>query len=38
MAGKVAKKRTVKSSNQLVDEFIDEGVLAATPRLEDTEE
>ncbi|GJW78924.1 hypothetical protein Tco_0140606 [Tanacetum coccineum] len=37
-AGKVVKKRTVKSSKQLVDEFIDEGVPAATPRLEDTEE
>ncbi|GKE49171.1 hypothetical protein Tco_1480429, partial [Tanacetum coccineum] len=37
-AGKVVKKRTVKSSNQLVDEFIDEGVPSAKPRLEDTEE
>ncbi|GKE37397.1 hypothetical protein Tco_1460802, partial [Tanacetum coccineum] len=37
-AGKVLKKRTAKSSKQLVDEFIDEGVLAAEPRLEDTEE
>ncbi|GJV55485.1 hypothetical protein Tco_1456490 [Tanacetum coccineum] len=37
-AGKVVKKRTVKSSKQLVDEFIDEGVPAAMPRLEDTEE
>ncbi|GJY80085.1 hypothetical protein Tco_0492836 [Tanacetum coccineum] len=37
-AGKVVKKRTVKSSKQLVDEFIDEGVPAARPRLEDTEE
>ncbi|GJR72047.1 hypothetical protein Tco_0084412 [Tanacetum coccineum] len=37
-AGKVVKKRTVKSSKQLVDEFIDEGVPAAKPRLEDTEE
>ncbi|GJQ96847.1 hypothetical protein Tco_0007986 [Tanacetum coccineum] len=37
-AGKVVKKRTAKSSKQLVDEFIDEGVLAAKPRLEDTEE
>ncbi|GKB19922.1 hypothetical protein Tco_0853845 [Tanacetum coccineum] len=35
-AGKVVKKRTVKSSKQLVDEFIDEGVPAAKPRLEDT--
>ncbi|GKA73637.1 hypothetical protein Tco_0779939, partial [Tanacetum coccineum] len=37
-AGKVVKKRTVKSSKQLVDEFIDEGVPAAKPSLEDTEE
>ncbi|GKE89890.1 hypothetical protein Tco_1567365 [Tanacetum coccineum] len=37
-AGKVVKKRTVKSSKQLVDESIDEGVPAARPRLEDTEE
>ncbi|GKB72652.1 hypothetical protein Tco_0934064 [Tanacetum coccineum] len=36
--GKVVKKRTVKSSKQLVDEFIDEGVPAAKPSLEDTEE
>ncbi|GJV31420.1 hypothetical protein Tco_1391820 [Tanacetum coccineum] len=36
-AGKVVKKRTVKSSKQLVDEFVDEGVLAAKPSLEDTE-
>ncbi|GJR74351.1 hypothetical protein Tco_0086716 [Tanacetum coccineum] len=36
--GKVVKKRTAKSSKQLVDEFIDEGVPAAKPRLEDTEE
>ncbi|GKG36210.1 hypothetical protein Tco_0443888, partial [Tanacetum coccineum] len=36
--GKVVKKRTVKSSKQLVDEFIDEGVPAANPRLEDAEE
>ncbi|GKG64940.1 hypothetical protein Tco_0667572, partial [Tanacetum coccineum] len=28
-AGKVVKKRTVKSSKQLVDEFIDEGVPVA---------
>ncbi|GJR28832.1 hypothetical protein Tco_1105064 [Tanacetum coccineum] len=34
-AGKVVKKRTAKSSKQLVDEFIDEGVPAAKPRLED---
>ncbi|GJW24608.1 hypothetical protein Tco_0038419 [Tanacetum coccineum] len=37
-AGKGVKKRTVKSSKQLVDEFVDEGVPAAKPRLEDTEE
>ncbi|GJT94609.1 hypothetical protein Tco_1090127 [Tanacetum coccineum] len=37
-AGKVVKKRTVKSSKQLVDEFIEEGVPAAKPSLEDTEE
>ncbi|GJZ22860.1 retrovirus-related pol polyprotein from transposon TNT 1-94 [Tanacetum coccineum] len=37
-AGKVVKKRNVKSSKQLVDEFIDEGVPTAKPRLEDTEE
>ncbi|GKB60271.1 hypothetical protein Tco_0916457 [Tanacetum coccineum] len=37
-AGKVAKKRTVKSSKQLIDEFIDEGVPATKPSLEDTEE
>ncbi|GJS37404.1 hypothetical protein Tco_0535786, partial [Tanacetum coccineum] len=37
-AGKVVKKRTVKSSKQLIDEFIDEGVPAAKPSLEDTEE
>ncbi|GJT38409.1 hypothetical protein Tco_0938274 [Tanacetum coccineum] len=37
-AGKVVKKRTVKSSKQLVDEFVDEGVPAAKPRLEDIEE
>ncbi|GKA82775.1 hypothetical protein Tco_0789523, partial [Tanacetum coccineum] len=37
-AGKVVKKRTVKSSKQLVDEFIDEGVPDAKPRLEDTKE
>ncbi|GKE70468.1 hypothetical protein Tco_1528540, partial [Tanacetum coccineum] len=36
--GKVVKKRTIKSSKQLVDEFIDKGVPAAKPRLEDTEE
>ncbi|GJS33568.1 hypothetical protein Tco_0531950 [Tanacetum coccineum] len=32
-AGKVVKKRTVKSSKQLVDEFIDEGVPTAKPSL-----
>ncbi|GJY49274.1 E-beta-farnesene synthase [Tanacetum coccineum] len=37
-AGKVVKKRTVKRSKQLVDEFIDEGVPAAKPKFEDTEE
>ncbi|GKD31319.1 hypothetical protein Tco_1242097 [Tanacetum coccineum] len=37
-AGKVVKKRTAKSSKQLVDEFIDEGVPTAKPSLEDTEE
>ncbi|GKF76626.1 hypothetical protein Tco_0229096, partial [Tanacetum coccineum] len=37
-AGKGVKKRTVKSSKQLVDEFVDKGVPAAKPRLEDTEE
>ncbi|GKB46803.1 hypothetical protein Tco_0897556 [Tanacetum coccineum] len=37
-AGKVVKKRTIKSSKQLVYEFVDEGVPAAKPSLEDTEE
>ncbi|GJR65242.1 retrovirus-related pol polyprotein from transposon TNT 1-94 [Tanacetum coccineum] len=37
-AGKVGKKRTVKSSKQLIDEFVDEGVPATKPSLEDTEE
>ncbi|GJW62605.1 hypothetical protein Tco_0111940 [Tanacetum coccineum] len=37
-AGKVVKKRTVKSSKQLIDEFVDEGVPATKPSLEDTEE
>ncbi|GKB65958.1 hypothetical protein Tco_0927370 [Tanacetum coccineum] len=37
-AGKVGKKRTVKSSKKLVDEFVDEGVPAAKPSLKDTEE
>ncbi|GJY72187.1 hypothetical protein Tco_0475890 [Tanacetum coccineum] len=36
-AGKVGKKRTRKSSQQLVDEFIDEGVPADEPRFEDEE-
>ncbi|GKC35020.1 hypothetical protein Tco_1047404 [Tanacetum coccineum] len=36
-AGKVVKKRTVKRSKQLVDEFVDEGVPTAKPSL-DTEE
>ncbi|GKB73080.1 hypothetical protein Tco_0934492, partial [Tanacetum coccineum] len=33
----VVKKRTLKSSQQLVDEFVDEGVLADEPRFEDEE-
>ncbi|GKB76581.1 hypothetical protein Tco_0943476 [Tanacetum coccineum] len=37
-AGKVIKKRSVKTSHQLVDEFIDEGVPATKPRVEDIEE
>ncbi|GKG18142.1 hypothetical protein Tco_0372440, partial [Tanacetum coccineum] len=37
-AGKVVKKRTDKSSKQLVDEFDNEGVPAAKPRLKDMEE
>ncbi|GKB76526.1 hypothetical protein Tco_0943421 [Tanacetum coccineum] len=37
-ARKVAKKRTVKSSKQLVDEFVDEGVPATKPSLDDLEE
>ncbi|GKB08879.1 hypothetical protein Tco_0837191 [Tanacetum coccineum] len=36
-AGKVVKKRTLKSSQQLVDEFVDEGVPADEPRFEDEE-
>ncbi|GKA58371.1 hypothetical protein Tco_0757559 [Tanacetum coccineum] len=36
--GKVVKKRTTKSSKRLVDEFIDEGLPATKPSLEDTEE
>ncbi|GKD06882.1 hypothetical protein Tco_1186567, partial [Tanacetum coccineum] len=35
---KVVKKRIAKSSKRLVDEFVDEGVPAAKPSLEDTEE
>ncbi|GKG62529.1 hypothetical protein Tco_0634302, partial [Tanacetum coccineum] len=35
---KVAKKRTVKSSKQLVDEFVDEGVPSTKPNLDDSEE
>ncbi|GKC21834.1 retrovirus-related pol polyprotein from transposon TNT 1-94, partial [Tanacetum coccineum] len=37
-AGKVVKKRTDKSSKRLVNEFVNEGVPAAKPRLKDTEE
>ncbi|GJT30811.1 monodehydroascorbate reductase [Tanacetum coccineum] len=37
-AGKVVKKRTDTSSKQLVDEFVDEGVPTARPRLKDIEE
>ncbi|GKB48594.1 retrovirus-related pol polyprotein from transposon TNT 1-94 [Tanacetum coccineum] len=36
-AGKVIKKRTQKSSLQLVDEFVDEGVLVNDPRFGDEE-
>ncbi|GKC95111.1 hypothetical protein Tco_1160553 [Tanacetum coccineum] len=36
-AGKVVKKRTLKSSQQLVDEFVDEGVPMDEPRFEDEE-
>ncbi|GJU18267.1 retrovirus-related pol polyprotein from transposon TNT 1-94 [Tanacetum coccineum] len=36
-AGKVIKKRTQKSSHQLVDEFIDEGVPVNEPRFGDEE-
>ncbi|GKC63963.1 hypothetical protein Tco_1096561, partial [Tanacetum coccineum] len=36
-AGKVVKKRTLKSSQQLVDEFVDEGVPADKPMFEDEE-
>ncbi|GJQ93373.1 hypothetical protein Tco_0004512 [Tanacetum coccineum] len=34
---RVVKKRTLKSSQQLVDEFVDEGVPADEPRFEDEE-
>ncbi|GJR34415.1 hypothetical protein Tco_1210099 [Tanacetum coccineum] len=37
-AGKVIKKRSLKSSQQLVDESVDEGVPTREPRAEDTEE
>ncbi|GJW43619.1 hypothetical protein Tco_0072418 [Tanacetum coccineum] len=37
-AGKLAKKRIVKSLKQLVDEFVDEGVPATKSSLKDTEE
>ncbi|GJT17187.1 hypothetical protein Tco_0875893 [Tanacetum coccineum] len=37
-AGKLVKKRIVKSSKQLVDEFVDEGVPIAKPSLEDTKD
>ncbi|GKA28474.1 hypothetical protein Tco_0714642 [Tanacetum coccineum] len=36
-AGKVVKKRTKKSSLQLVDEFVDEGVPENEPRISDEE-
>ncbi|GJV31116.1 hypothetical protein Tco_1391516, partial [Tanacetum coccineum] len=36
-AGKVVKKRTLKSSQQLVDEFVDEGVPTDEPKFEDEE-
>ncbi|GKF94359.1 hypothetical protein Tco_0284059, partial [Tanacetum coccineum] len=36
-AGKVVKKRTLKSSQQLVDEFVDEGIPADEPKFEDEE-
>ncbi|GJX47269.1 hypothetical protein Tco_0272459 [Tanacetum coccineum] len=36
-AGKVGKKRTLKSSQQLVDEFVNEGVLADETMFEDKE-
>ncbi|GJX67557.1 retrovirus-related pol polyprotein from transposon TNT 1-94 [Tanacetum coccineum] len=36
-AGKVVKKRTFKSSQQLIDEFVDEGIPTDEPRFEDEE-
>ncbi|GKD16205.1 hypothetical protein Tco_1205363 [Tanacetum coccineum] len=36
-AGKVLKKRTQKSSLQLVDKFVDEGALVNDPRFGDEE-
>ncbi|GKA21908.1 hypothetical protein Tco_0707870 [Tanacetum coccineum] len=36
-AGKVAKKKMIKSSLQLADEFVDEGVPENEPRLDDEE-
>ncbi|GJT08144.1 hypothetical protein Tco_0842606 [Tanacetum coccineum] len=36
-AGKVAKKRTLKRSQQLVDEFVDEGILLTEPGFGDFE-
>ncbi|GJY58578.1 retrovirus-related pol polyprotein from transposon TNT 1-94 [Tanacetum coccineum] len=36
-AGKVAKKRTLKRSQQLVDEFVDEGIPLIEPRFGDLE-
>ncbi|GJT35749.1 hypothetical protein Tco_0926168 [Tanacetum coccineum] len=36
-AGKVAKKRTLKKSQQLVDEFVDEGILLTEPGFGDLE-
>ncbi|GKA60828.1 hypothetical protein Tco_0760235 [Tanacetum coccineum] len=36
-AGKVAKKRTLKKSQQLVDEFVDEGILLIEPGFGDLE-
>ncbi|GKG61555.1 hypothetical protein Tco_0621264, partial [Tanacetum coccineum] len=34
---KVSKKRTLQSTPQLVDEFVDEGVPADEPRFDDEE-